>query len=160
MTAKAFFIAAALFFAAFNLYAQDNSSVKQDVLKLLEITGTKEEAAQTADNFLELYRDEFPDVPESFWVDFGNDIQESSLVNTLAEIYIEYFTHEEINKLIDFYDLGKKLAYVYPIILEEYYESVELWGDEIAEKLFNRLEEEGYIEYEDDYEQDYEEENE
>lgn len=65
----------------------------------------------------------------------------------IIPIYDKYYTADEINKLIEFYQkpLGKKLISVMPQIMQESMQTGQAWGEEVGKKVYKNLTEKGYV---------------
>jgi uncharacterized protein len=61
--------------------------------------------------------------------------------------YDKYYTMEEINKMIEFYQtpLGKKVISTMPQIMQESVQAGQSWGKEVGEKVYNSLKEKGHL---------------
>jgi hypothetical protein len=90
----------------------------QDINKLLEITNTKSQAAQMLDLMIPSYMAMLPDVPQSFWNMFKTKLDVNSFVNLIIPLYDKHFTHDDIKKLIQFYEspIGEKTSGGYAFI--------------------------------------------
>ncbi|MCX7944057.1 MAG: DUF2059 domain-containing protein [Deltaproteobacteria bacterium] len=122
----------------------DNTQKLKDIKKLMDITGSGEMGVQVLSNLIESYRKTLPNIPDSFWKSFIQDIDADSLVNIVIPIYDKYLTHDEIKDIIKFYESpsGKKLIKVLPMITQESIEAGKKWGNEITNKLMERLQKE------------------
>lgn len=126
--------------------AQD-TAFQQDILHLIEISGSKQVSAQVFDQMVLSFNQSFPDIPEVFWQEMKKEINTNDFIRMLLPIYEKYYTHADIKALIAFYQspIGKKTVAVLPQITKESMQVGQLWGMEIAEKTMKRLQEEGII---------------
>lgn len=119
---------------------------RQDIITLLEVTNTKLQAAQMFDLMLPSLKLIAPDVPLTFWTMVKSKIDMDSFANLLIPIYDKHFSHDDIKKLIQFYQspIGKKLLDVTPMITQESYKIGEEWGQQLAIDVLNELRKQGY----------------
>ena len=75
------------------------------------------------------------------------DVHPEVLITSMIPIYDKYYTTEEINKMIEFYQtpLGKKLIATMPQIMQASIQEGQSWGKEVGEKVYNSLKEKGYV---------------
>lgn len=126
--------------------AQDEDAKLADIKKLLELTGSAKLGRQTMEFMLGSFKKSMPDVPAEFWDEFMKEVNDDELINLVAPIYAKHYTHEDIKKLIAFYesDIGQKSIQVTPLIVQESQLVGQQWGAQIAEKIKTRLEKKGY----------------
>jgi hypothetical protein len=119
---------------------------KADIVRLLDISNTKMQAAQLFDLMLPSLRAMAPDVPVTFWTMFQSKLDMDSFVELFIPLYDKYFTHDEIKGLIQFYEspTGKKLLEVTPLIAQESYGIGQAWGEKLALDVINELIRLGY----------------
>jgi hypothetical protein len=119
---------------------------RQDIIKLLDIMDAKLEAAQMFDLMLPNLKAMAPDVPLTFWVMLKSKLDIDSFVNLLIPLYDKYFSHDDIKKLIQFYEspIGKKLLSVTPLITKEASRIGEEWGERLALDILEELFSKGY----------------
>jgi hypothetical protein len=119
---------------------------KQDIIKLLDITNTRSLAEQMFDLMLPNIEQMAPDAPSTFWAAFKSKLDIDGFVNLFIPIYDRHFSHDDIKKLIQFYEspIGKKLLNVTPLITEESYRIGEEWGQNLGLEVLNELQRQGY----------------
>jgi len=141
-------ITVAFIFSGFTLFAfsQDSSKISR-IKTLLEITGSGKLGVQVIENMLVSYKQSLPNVPEEFWNNFMKEVNPEALTTIIIPIYDKYYTTEEINKIIEFYQtpLGKKVISTMPQIMQESIQAGRSWGKEVGEKVYNKLKERGYV---------------
>lgn len=127
-------------------YSQDTSKVSR-IKTLLEITGSGKLGVQVVQNMLASYKQSFPNVPQDFWDNFIKEVKPEILTTMIIPIYDKYYTTEEINKLIEFYQtpLGKKLISTMPQIMQESMQAGQAWGKKVGEKVYKNLADKGYV---------------
>jgi len=117
---------------------------------LLEVTGSAKLGQQLMDQLFATRRAITRQVPGSVWdeleKEFRAEFSSGKVIEMVIPIYNRYFTEEEINALIAFYEtpVGKKTISVMPQILSESMQVGMQWGAEILKRLEQRLKEKGY----------------
>jgi len=132
-------------FALFG-FSQDTSKISS-IKTLLEVSGSGKLGAQGVQNMFASFKQSFPNVPEEFWNNCIKEVNPQVLTASMIPIYDKYYTTEEINKMIEFYQtpLGKKLVSTMPQIMQASMEAGQSWGKEVGEKVYNSLKEKGYV---------------
>lgn len=127
-------------------HAQVEPAKEQDIRKLLELTVSAKIGIQVIDNLIGSFKTNLPDVPDAFWAEFRQDINEDDLLEMVIVIYDKHFTHEDIKGLIAFYEtpLGRKITDKLPLISQESMQAGAKWGEEIAQKAITTLQKRGY----------------
>lgn len=74
------------------------------------------------------------------------EINTNSLIEQTATLFEKFYTEEEIKELLLFYKspLGKKMISNMPLIVQESQAIGQKWGFEIAKKIIDQLEKEGF----------------
>jgi hypothetical protein len=119
---------------------------EKDIKEMLRITGAGETAIQVSRQMIASFKQEMPEVPDKFWKEVENEVDKESLINLAVPVYAKYFTGEEIRELLKFYQsaLGKKLLEKQGKILEDVTTAAQKWGEELGQKITDKLEKEGY----------------
>ena len=149
-----------LFFISMHLsasYAPAASSdfqKNEDIRKLLNMTGSLKIGEQFAGAFsaqiTAVIKKVQPSIPDSVITILDEEMkrlveeamtEKSGLVEALCGIYDKYYTHDEIKKLIEFYQtpVGKKTVAVLPSIMQESITAGQAWGQATAPILLERL---------------------
>jgi uncharacterized protein len=121
----------------------DNAEARrQDIRKLLELTGSAEVGIQVMSQMVETFKQTAPGVPEEFWTELMKEVDPESMIALIVPIYEKHLTHEDVRGLIAFYEtpLGRKVTDVLPAIAQESMEAGQRWGLEIAQKVQTKLE--------------------
>jgi hypothetical protein len=118
-----------------------------NIKQLLTITGASSLSQQVVTQLLMSMKAQYPQVPQKFWDAFLNQFKPDDLVNELIPIYSKYYSNEDINQLIAFYQtpLGKKTIAVLPQLTQESIITGQRYGLEISKKVLQQLEAEGYL---------------
>jgi hypothetical protein len=121
-------------------------SKRQDIIKLLEVSNTRLQAAQMFDLMLPNLKSMVPDAPLTFWTMFKSKLDIDSFVELFIPVYDKHFSHDDIKNLIQFYEspIGKKLLDITPLITQESYHIGEEWGQKLALDILNELRGQGY----------------
>lgn len=119
----------------------------QKVRKLLEVTGSANLSKQMIDNIVEMYKQSYSDVQQTFWEEFRKEANMEELQNLIIPIYEKYYTEEELTQLIAFYEspLGRKVVQTLPQVMQESMKVGEAWGKAMGERIYKKLVEKGYV---------------
>ena len=134
-----------LFLCAYSFGQQKSKSEK--IHQLLEVTGSGKLGVQVARNLLSQYEKTFTSVDKQFWIKFSKELNPEELISLIIPIYDKYFSEEEIDQLLAFYNtpLGIKLIKATPKIMEESMQIGSTWGKKLRETIMKRLMDNGYI---------------
>lgn len=113
---------------------------------LIELSGGADMGVMVFENMMMSFRDSFPDVPVEFWDGMADAIETDDLMDILVPIYRKYFTAEDVDGLIRFYEspLGRKLIERQPDMTRESMVAGEEWGGTIARKVIDMMAADGY----------------
>ena len=137
-----------LFLAAFVLLtfgAQAQSAeVKASVRKLMAVSGSDATLKMIPEQILSMIEQQAPALPESVKVEIQAMFSEEallSLMDRMVPIYAKYYTQQDMDDLIAFYDtpLGKKLSTVQPQITLESMSVAQQWAAEIGQKVASKI---------------------
>ena len=114
-------------FIGLNLTAQESNSFEQKSIKLIKMTAGQQFEVMT-DPLVQM-------VPAENQGAFKKELTESTqdLYSRMAKIYMESFTEEELDKILDFYatPVGKKLVAETPSLTRKGMELGQAWGMEL-----------------------------
>lgn len=141
-----------------------DASLRAEIEKLLEITGSAQMGAQGASlmsgQFLEILRKSDPSIPERALAlvkqvldaEFAMAFSEpGGLTEQLVVIYARHFSREEVRALLSFYssDLGRKVIASMPVVFQESAAAGQQWAQKhmprIRKTIETRLRDEGLI---------------
>jgi uncharacterized protein len=127
-------------------FAQSNTKTEK-IRKLLEVTGSGKLGIQVINNIVDMYKQSYSEVQQTFWEEFRKEANTDDLVNLIIPIYEKFYTEEEITQLIAFYEspLGKKVVQTLPGIMQESMKVGEAWGKQISERIAKKLIAEGFM---------------
>lgn len=122
--------------------AQAEDVKRQDIRKLIELTGGSKIGMQILTKMLDMFKTMSPEVPEAAWEEMLKEFSPETLVELTVPIYEKHLTHEDIKGLITFYEspLGRKVIAAMPAVMQESMEAGQQWGVEIAQKVQAKLE--------------------
>ncbi|MBO9573412.1 MAG: DUF2059 domain-containing protein [Chitinophagaceae bacterium] len=129
-----------------NLVFSQTTASKENVRKLLEMTGSGNLGALLMQKMIADLRKLRPNIPAEFWDGLVKEVNPESLVDNVVPVYMKYYSNEEILKLIEFYNtpLGKKVIANTPLITQESYMIGKEWGKQIATQILKQIKEKGY----------------
>ncbi|MBD3239679.1 MAG: DUF2059 domain-containing protein [Chitinivibrionales bacterium] len=135
---------------------------KRDIKVFMELTGALRMGERFGElisaRMAELYRSTGTEVPDSVVRIVKEEVrtlvdeaagEEGGLMDTLYAIYHEHFSHDDIKRLIAFYqtDVGRKAVRVMPVLTREAAKAGSEWGAHmapvVADRLRERLDERG-----------------
>lgn len=132
-------VTAALIVMATQFGFAQQDAFKQDVLKYMEMAGITVPIKNVGEQLKTM-------VPEEKHAEFQKDFDSTlpSLFSKIAEVYMEEFTHDEIKKMITFYnsEVGKKLTAKQEILMEKSEKAGEHWGLDLQLALMKYMEQE------------------
>lgn len=122
---------------------EDAAAKRQDIRRLLEMTGAARIGQQVLAQMMEMFKKGSPEVPQSFWDQAAKEFDATAMIELTVPIYEKHLTHEDVKGLIAFYDspLGRKMTSVMPAIAQESMAAGQQWGMEIAQRIQKRLQE-------------------
>ncbi len=125
---------------------QDTSAITKEerIRELLRITEAVNLGLQMAQNLHAAMQAANPEVTDEIWDRFMSQVESSDFVELVVPIYAKYFTKDEIDQLIEFYDtpVGKKVISQMPMVLQESMAAGERWGEELGARVLAELREE------------------
>lgn len=118
-------------------FAQD-SDFKKDVIKYIEVSGAASQFSMALDQIKTMIPEE---KHEEFTKDFNNTLP--SLYSNIADAYMEEFTHQDIKKILEFYnsEVGKKIQAKQDILMDKAMGAAEHWSMDLQLILMKYLEE-------------------
>jgi hypothetical protein len=130
--------------SVFSIYGQTKND---DILKLLRISGSDKLADQIMNAMIPQFQQLVPEIPNVFWIKFNKKLNVDDLLYACIPAYNRYYTHDEIKRLIVFYEssLGKKVVEVTPLLSQETMAIGQKWGEKLAQDIVNELIGDGYM---------------
>lgn len=133
--------------SAASVHAQaGDDDLDAEIRELLQITGSGEMGVTMMNQMIDSFREATPEVPDSFWASFMQEVSADALVDLTIPIYRRHFTPDEIRAMLTFYRTpeGQSIVSKLPLVMQESYQAGEVWGQEIARRALARLLEAGY----------------
>lgn len=136
----------AIAFSIAALCANAQDSKPESIKELLELTGSATVGIQVMSNLFDEFEKQFTDVPAEYWKNFRSKMNAGDLVNLIIPIYEKYYTEEDVQGLIKFYNtpVGKKVIATLPQVTAESMEAGQQWGESIAKQVLDDMKEKGY----------------
>ena len=134
------------------LSAQAQSAeFKASVRKLMAVSGSDATLKMIPEQILSMIEQQAPALPESVKAEIQAMFSEEallSLMDRMVPIYAKYYTQQDMDDLIAFYDtpLGKKLSTVQPQITLESMSVAQQWAAEIGQKVAAKIMQSGVSE--------------
>jgi len=140
--------------AALGQDAEMSAEKRADIMRLMELTDVEQIRTSLSRQFMGALvgPSDDPAAPEERRVEalVSRVMQEEmaaalpSLLDQIAPLYAEHFTHDEIRGLIDFYStpLGRKTVEAMPELMQQSSELGMRWGQRVAPRIMQRLQEE------------------
>jgi hypothetical protein len=124
----------------------ERAAKRADIRKLIELTGAANISADALQKMIEPLKASYPQVPEEFWDTFVHEVHSDELVDLVIPIYDKYYTHDEIQELMHFYQspVGQKTIKVLPKLSAEAIDAGQEWGRMVADRAMRKLREKGY----------------
>jgi hypothetical protein len=141
---KSIFAVLFLFASVTGVFCQTK---EQDIMKLLEVSGTREIGIQTFAMIIEYFKTTFTTVPDVYWDKIYEKSDLNEFITMMVPLYDKYYTHEDIKGLIAFYEspLGQKMVQVSPEMNAESMALGQAWGTKLAEEIIADMQAEGYF---------------
>ena len=147
---KGLLFLAACVLLTFGAQAQ-SAGFKASVRKLMAVSGSDATLKMSPEQILSMIEQQAPALPESVKVEIQAMFSEEallSLMDRMVPIYAKYYTQQDMDDLIAFYDtpLGKKLSTVQPQITLESMSVAQQWAAEIGQKVAAKIMQSGVSE--------------
>ena len=117
----------------------------------MAVSGSDATLKMIPEQILSMIEQQAPALPESVKVEIQAMFSEEallSLMDRMVPIYAQYYTQQDMDDLIAFYDtpLGKKLSTVQPQITLESMSVAQQWAAEIGQKVAAKIMQSGVSE--------------
>ncbi len=113
----------------------------EEIRKLIENTGVKENMKVVMSRMFEMYRKKFSQVPADFWTQVESDQNLDDLISRLTPIYARYYTIDDIKAINAFYEspTGQHMKEIQPQILGASMLVGQQWGREMGAKIMSGI---------------------
>ncbi|HKE92081.1 MAG TPA: DUF2059 domain-containing protein [Gemmatimonadales bacterium] len=120
-----------------------DSATATTIRQLLAITGTGKRMVQGIETMVPAQRAANPRIPAAFWDAFLARARQDTteLLEQMIPIYASHLTTAELEGLVRFYQtpLGRRLAEVLPLIMQESMQAGQSWGAAIGRQVAESL---------------------
>lgn len=145
-TMKKFILLLLFVFAFSTVFSQVTPEYKETLRKYFKATNSDEVFDVTIKQMISSLKKTYTEIPAKHWDLMEEEFLKSGkeeLVDLIAPIYIKYFTKEDLDKIIEFYNtpIGKKLAEKTPAITQESMKVGQKWGMKLSQRLLDRIKE-------------------
>ncbi len=136
-----------LLFSILVLSTAFGQSKEEDIIRLMEMTGSADMGMQIMQNMIVQFRQALPEVPPEYWDQFLEKVSAEDMINIVVPIYDRHLTHDEIKDIIAFYEspTGKTLIQKLPLITGESMTAGQEWGQQLGMEIQNQLVEDGLL---------------
>lgn len=146
---KSLLLAAVLVMLSVTSYAQQSTTYKQTLAKMIEVSGTMNSFNAAVTQMVSMYKSQKTAIPEAFWTEMESAMLKSGkddLLEMFTPIYQKHLTEADLKGIIAFYQTpaGKKLAEKTPLITQESMQAGQAWGMKLGKQIVEKLKEKGY----------------
>ena len=137
-----------LLFSVLTLTAAFSQSKEDDIIRLMQMTGSADVGIQVMQSMIVQFRQILPEVPEDYWNQFMDRVNPDEMISMIVPIYDKHFSHDDIKDIITFYETptGKKLIQKLPFITQESMSAGQAWGQRLGLEIQQQLVEDGLLE--------------
>jgi len=132
---KNLFIAATMLLSVQFVSAQ-STDFKKDVVNYIKLSGSAAQVTAVLEPIME-------QMPEDKQADFKKEFETTlpSLYDKMADVMMKYYTHDDIKKMIEFYNspVGKKIQETTPKITKDQMKAGQEWGMELQGLLMKYM---------------------
>jgi hypothetical protein len=120
---------------------------EEDIARLVELMNMKSTAVQIFDMLIPQLSQLVPNVPQKVWDMFREKVDTNEFVRLHIVIYDKHYTHQEIKKLIEFYEspIGRRVIEETPAMTQESMAAGQEWGMRLGQKIMMDLKKGGYL---------------
>lgn len=124
----------------------DPATKRDDIRRLLELTGAVQLAEQVADPLFDAFQKAAPQVPTEMWAKLRERIDYDELLRSIIDVYEEELSHDDIVAMIRFYESphGSRFAKAMPTMTAKSQEIGRQYGERVAREVIAELIESGY----------------
>lgn len=124
----------------------DPSTKREDVRRLLELTGSAKLAQQIVDPMFDTFQKAMPQIPLEFWEKMHARFDVNDLLEQVVDIYEAELSHEDIVALVHFYESpnGQRFTKALPVMTAKSQEAGRKYGEGLAKQIVAELIEAGY----------------
>lgn len=127
---------AGAFLLTVNLASAQTTDFKSDVINYIKLSGASANVTAVLEPVIE-------QIPEANRADFRKELDATlpSLYEKMATVMMKYYTHDDIKKMIEFYNspVGKKIQETTPKITKDQMQAGQEWGMELQGLLMKYM---------------------
>jgi len=122
--------------------AQIPEDKRQEIEKMLKLTGTEKMMGQMMAQLIDTLKTRSPQVSAEFWVKFQAKVDTHELIEKLMPLYDKYYTIDDLKAVNAFYasPAGQKVLASLPQIMQESMKIGQEWGAEVAGQAVKEIE--------------------
>ncbi len=126
--------------------SKETSSMKEDVIRLLEVTESIALSKQMLLPMLDTLSQTNPEIPQEIWKRLYDSFDADLIISEIVPLYLKYFTHEDIKNMLDFYTspTGEKTIEIMPALIQESMVIGQALGRRVMQEIIEDLKKEGY----------------
>jgi hypothetical protein len=145
MNFKAIILAAVTVFSVQTAWAEP--ATEKSVRELLIATGAGNMGVQIMTGMITPLKKAIPKAPDAFWEEFLKEVSADELINMSVPIYQKYYSEEDIQAIVAFYDspVGKRMVKNQPAVVQEAMQIGQQWGRRIGERALERAKQQNLI---------------
>ena len=121
---------------------------QKDIRRLLVLSGSGKIGVQVYQQVMPQFRTmpSFRKVPDKLWRELERQASPDDLIDLIVPVYDRHLNHSEVKAIIAFYQTpaGKKLVSVMPVITQESMVAGRQWGQQVSQRIIQRLQKEGF----------------
>lgn len=116
-----------------------------EVLELLEVTGASDMGLHVMDILLTQFQMMAPEVPENYWTELRTEIDPEELTALIIPVYQRHLSAADVDAALTFFRSaeGRNWIEKQPVMFEEAQLIGQTWGQQLGQRVFERLEREG-----------------
>lgn len=132
---------------SYSLETYNQQEKLNSIQELMTLTGERNLTQKVTIQTINTLKSQYPQVPQAFWDSFLAEMNYDEVNNKIEGIYGKYFTNEDIQGMITFYQtpLGQKIIRVLPQLAQESSRVGQQYGIEAATRAIKKLEAQGYL---------------
>ncbi len=134
-------LAVSVFTLSISMTSWSEPASPSSIKKLMEITGVGDLSVQMMQQMILSLKQQAPNTPHKYWVDFMSEIDPGEMENLVVPIYQKYLTEEDVVAINEFYSspVGKKLIRHQPDIMRESMALGQRWGQDFSRRVALRI---------------------
>jgi hypothetical protein len=124
--------------------AQIADDKRQEIEKMLRLTGTEKLMTQMLGQMIASIKAQSPAVPNDFWVRFQQKLDTHQFLEKLMPLYDKYYTVDDLKAINAFYEsaAGQKVLSSLPQIMQESMKIGQEWGSQIGAQASEEIKQE------------------